>query len=122
MHRPSDRFGVSPHTHTPEHTEIRDLCRPMVAPVNGNVKCSRSRHRTQLFYKTKCTFTCDRGYRMLGPALVHCNGTGSWNSAENTMCICRCLPGGVGTMYISTGPLPLQPKRARHWRNRRTAS
>lgn len=81
--------------------EIRDMCRPKARPDNGNVKCTRSRHRTQLFYKTKCSFTCNQGFRMLGPASVHCNGTGYWNSAESTMCICRLLTLFLRASYIS---------------------
>lgn len=71
-------------------TEILDRCKAQAAPTNGNVKCTRARHRTQLFYKTKCVFSCKPGYKMLGPVVKQCNGTGHWDDTEEPMCIRMC--------------------------------
>lgn len=65
---------------------MKDLCHPIPAPKNGKVKCSRSRHRTHLFYKTKCSFACNPGYKLIGPALKQCDGTGKWDE-DTPMCI-----------------------------------
>lgn len=67
-------------------TAIKDLCQPIPAPKHGDVKCSRSRHRTQLFYKTKCSFACHAGYKIIGPAIMQCNGSGQWDE-DRPMCI-----------------------------------
>lgn len=64
--------------------EIKDNCQSIPTPENGDVRCTRSRHRTQLFYKTKCTIFCNEGYRLVGPSVKYCNGSGgTWDDGES---------------------------------------
>ncbi|XP_062552414.1 fibrillin-1-like isoform X2 [Armigeres subalbatus] len=71
--------------------EIKDRCKPLVAPKNGDVRCSRSRHKTQLYYRTKCSITCKKGFKLLGQSIRQCNGTGQWGE-EESLCIPQPCP------------------------------
>lgn len=65
--------------------EIKDSCLALADPEHGKVRCSRSRHSSQLFYRTKCSFRCDNGYTLIGPSDKYCNGSdGSWDNTEVT--------------------------------------
>lgn len=65
--------------------EIKDNCPALVPPTNGDVSCSRSRHRSQNFHRTKCSVWCHEGFTLIGPSIRYCNGsTGFWDSAENS--------------------------------------
>lgn len=65
--------------------KISNKCVPLKDPKHGKMHCSRSRHRTQLFYKTKCSAWCDKGFTLVGTAVRHCNGTaGVWDGKEAT--------------------------------------
>jgi Calcium-binding EGF domain/Coagulation Factor Xa inhibitory site/Complement Clr-like EGF-like/Sushi repeat (SCR repeat) len=66
--------------------EIQDKCKPLKAPRYGQVRCTRSRHKTQLYYRTKCDVWCDKGFKLNGPATNFCNGTGEW-SDEEAVCV-----------------------------------
>ncbi|XP_055538598.1 fibrillin-1 isoform X2 [Wyeomyia smithii] len=70
---------------------IRNRCQPLTAPNNGEINCSRSRHRSQFFYKTKCSIRCNTGYKLVGPAVRQCNGTGIWDEGES-LCIPQSCP------------------------------
>lgn len=70
-------------------TEIKDYCQPIPPPRNGEVRCAKSRHRTQMFYKTKCSFTCHPGFELTGPVTKVCNGSGLWD--EGTPICSRTL-------------------------------
>lgn len=80
--------------------EIRDLCKPIPPPKNGEVKCSRSRHRTQLFYRTKCSFVCHKGYKLVGPITKQCSGTGVWDE-QSPVCIRKSLSSSIFVLYIT---------------------
>ncbi|XP_058835886.1 fibrillin-1-like isoform X2 [Topomyia yanbarensis] len=71
--------------------EIKSNCQPLKAPNNGDISCSRSRHKTQLFYRTKCSIRCKKGFKLVGPAVKQCNGTGHWDEGE-TLCIPQSCP------------------------------
>lgn len=59
----------------------------MQAPEHGNVRCTRSRHLSQHFYRTRCSFWCNEGYTLIGTSTKHCNGSdGIWDATE-TLCI-----------------------------------
>lgn len=65
--------------------EIKDTCAAIAPPEHGDVRCTRSRHRTQLFYRTKCTIWCREGFTLNGPSVKHCNGTeGTWDETPTT--------------------------------------
>lgn len=65
--------------------EIKDNCQAIAAPEYGDVRCSRSRHTSQWFYQTKCSFWCNEGYTLMGPSVKYCNGTnGIWDLSETT--------------------------------------
>lgn len=65
--------------------EIKDTCAAIAPPEHGDVRCTRSRHRTQLFYRTKCTIWCRDGFTLNGPSVKHCNGTeGTWDDTPTT--------------------------------------
>lgn len=65
--------------------EIKDNCQAISAPEHGDVRCSRSRHTSQWFYQTKCSFWCNEGYTLMGPSVKYCNGTdGIWDLSETT--------------------------------------
>ncbi|XP_037034819.1 fibrillin-1 isoform X2 [Bradysia coprophila] len=74
-----------------KHCEIRDHCQPLSKPKNGEIKCFRSRHRTQLFYKTKCTITCQPGFVLIGDEFRQCNGTGHWDQGSS-ICAPKLCP------------------------------
>lgn len=66
--------------------EIKDTCAPLQAPKFGDVHCTRSRHASQSFYRTRCSLWCNKGYVLLGPSVKFCNGSdGVWDPAE-TIC------------------------------------
>ena len=67
-------------------TEIKNNCHPLKAPRHGDIRCIRSRHRTQLFYRTKCSIWCHKGFKLAGPSIKHCNVTGDWDEGE-PLCI-----------------------------------
>ncbi|XP_058456120.1 fibrillin-2-like [Malaya genurostris] len=71
--------------------EIRSNCQPLKAPKNGDVSCSRSRHKTQLFYRTKCHIRCRKGFKLIGPAVKQCNGTGHWDEGDS-LCVPQSCP------------------------------
>ncbi|XP_055688517.1 fibrillin-1 isoform X2 [Lutzomyia longipalpis] len=71
--------------------EIRDLCPPIKAPQYGEMRCSRSRHPTQYFYRTRCSIWCQKGYKLDGASVRTCNGTGMWDAEEPT-CVPRACP------------------------------
>ncbi|EAT42496.1 AAEL005982-PA [Aedes aegypti] len=71
--------------------EIKDRCKPLTPPKNGDVRCSRSRHKTEIYYRTKCSITCNKGFKLLGPGTKHCNGTGQWD-AEESLCVPQSCP------------------------------
>ncbi|XP_070502012.1 fibrillin-2-like [Chironomus tepperi] len=74
-----------------ECIEIKNECKPLIVK-NGNTRCSRSRHKTQLFYRTKCAISCDKGYKLHGPSIKHCNGTGHWDDYGNPICMPLACP------------------------------
>ncbi|XP_055612398.1 fibrillin-1 [Uranotaenia lowii] len=71
--------------------ELKDNCQVMVPPKNGEVRCSRSRHKTQLFYRTKCSVWCNKGFKLVGSSTKHCNGTGHWDEGES-VCVPQSCP------------------------------
>ncbi|GAB0100997.1 latent-transforming growth factor beta-binding protein 4 [Sergentomyia squamirostris] len=71
--------------------EIRNLCPPIRAPEHGEMRCTRSRHPTQLFYKTRCSIWCHKGYKLDGSAERTCNGSGTWNGDE-PVCVPKACP------------------------------
>ncbi|KAG5677774.1 hypothetical protein PVAND_007505 [Polypedilum vanderplanki] len=74
-----------------ECIEIKNECKPLIVK-NGHARCSRSRHKTQLFYRTKCAISCDKGYKLHGPSIKHCNGTGHWDDYGNPICMPLSCP------------------------------
>ncbi|XP_053687239.1 uncharacterized protein LOC128736776 [Sabethes cyaneus] len=70
---------------------IRNRCPPLTAPNNGEISCSRSRHKSQFFYKTKCSIWCKKGFKLLGAAVRQCNGSGIWDEAES-LCVPHSCP------------------------------
>uniref|UniRef100_A0A182LZB6 Uncharacterized protein n=1 Tax=Anopheles culicifacies TaxID=139723 RepID=A0A182LZB6_9DIPT len=71
--------------------ELKDNCKPFEAPPNADVRCTRSRHKTQLFYRSKCIITCKKGFKLHGPSVRHCNGTGEWDEGES-ICVPLACP------------------------------
>ncbi|XP_055629527.1 fibrillin-2-like isoform X2 [Toxorhynchites rutilus septentrionalis] len=71
--------------------KIKDNCKPLKAPVNGEIRCSKSRHKTDLFYRSKCSITCKKGFKLLGPSVRYCNGTGQWDEGES-LCVAQACP------------------------------
>ncbi|CRK94788.1 CLUMA_CG008282, isoform A [Clunio marinus] len=71
--------------------EIKNECKPLTIK-HGDVRCTRSRHRTQLFYRTKCAISCDKGYKLHGPSIKHCNGTGYWDDNGDPICVPLACP------------------------------
>lgn len=54
----------------------------MKAPRYGDMRCTKTRQKNQLFYKTKCAFWCNKGYKLIGPEAKSCNATGHWDEGE----------------------------------------
>uniref|UniRef100_A0A182JP89 Uncharacterized protein n=1 Tax=Anopheles christyi TaxID=43041 RepID=A0A182JP89_9DIPT len=71
--------------------ELKDNCKPFEAPRNAEVRCTRSRQKTQLFYRSKCIITCKKGFKLHGPSVRHCNGTGEWDEGES-ICVPLACP------------------------------
>ncbi|XP_041774174.1 fibrillin-2 isoform X3 [Anopheles merus] len=71
--------------------KLTDNCKPFEAPRNAEVRCTRSRHKTQLFYRSKCIVTCKKGFKLHGPSVRHCNGTGEWDEGES-ICVPLACP------------------------------
>ncbi|XP_035788356.1 uncharacterized protein LOC118464801 isoform X2 [Anopheles albimanus] len=71
--------------------ELQDKCKPLAAPRNADIRCTRSRHKTQHFYRSKCVITCKKGFKLHGPAVRHCNGTGEWDEGES-ICVPLACP------------------------------
>lgn len=67
-------------------SEIKDNCKPIQPPKNGKMRCARSRHKAQLFYRTKCNVWCDKGFKLVGPSVKNCNGSGHWDD-EPIACV-----------------------------------
>jgi hypothetical protein len=67
--------------------EIKNQCVPPKAPHHGEIRCAQSRHRTQMYYRTKCVIRCNKGYKLVGPQFRHCNGTGHWDASEASTCV-----------------------------------
>lgn len=54
-----------------------------MAPSFANMRCTKSRHRTQMFYKTRCKIECKEGYTLVGSPFKHCHGeTGQWEGDD----------------------------------------
>ncbi|XP_023294548.2 fibrillin-2 isoform X6 [Lucilia cuprina] len=70
-----------------KRVESRDQCQPFEAPANGEIHCTKYRHKKKRFYNTKCKVWCNQGYRLEGPSHRHCNASGQWDDHEN-----KCLP------------------------------
>ncbi|XP_065361429.1 fibrillin-2 isoform X2 [Calliphora vicina] len=70
-----------------KRVEMRDQCHPFEAPANGEIHCTKYRHKKKRFYNTKCKVWCNQGYRLEGPSLRHCNSSGQWDQHES-----KCLP------------------------------
>ncbi|ETN59950.1 hypothetical protein AND_008443 [Anopheles darlingi] len=71
--------------------ELQDKCKPLAPPRNADIRCTRSRHKTQHFYRSKCIITCKKGFKLHGPAVRHCNGTGEWDEGES-ICVPLACP------------------------------
>ncbi|XP_050093907.1 fibrillin-1-like [Anopheles aquasalis] len=71
--------------------ELQDKCKPLAAPRNAVIRCTRSRHKTQHFYRSKCIISCKKGFKLHGPAVRHCNGTGEWDEGES-ICVPLACP------------------------------
>ena len=69
-----------------KRVEIRDECRHFEAPTNGEVRCTKYRHKKKRFYNTRCKVWCNQGYRLEGPSQRFCNSSGQWDEHEN-----KCL-------------------------------
>ncbi|XP_038117535.1 multiple epidermal growth factor-like domains protein 6 isoform X3 [Culex quinquefasciatus] len=72
--------------------EIKDRCMMLKAPKNGEMRCSRSRHKAQLFYRTRCSVWCSKGFKLVGPSTKHCNGTGHWDDERESLCVPQSCP------------------------------
>lgn len=59
--------------------EIKEICPPLKAPRYGEMRCTKTRQKNQLFYKNKCAFWCNKGYKLSGPDAKSCNSTGHWD-------------------------------------------
>ncbi|XP_037938996.1 fibrillin-2 [Teleopsis dalmanni] len=81
-----ERLSVDRKTCEPR-TDLHDQCTPFVAPLNGEIHCTKYRHKKKFFYNTKCKVWCNKGYKLIGPAQRFCNATGVWDNYEN-----QCLP------------------------------
>lgn len=71
-------------------SEIKNNCQLLKAPRYGDIRCTRSRHRTQLFYRTRCSIWCNKGYKLQGHPVRNCNGTGHWDGADS-ICVRKFL-------------------------------
>ncbi|KAM7358333.1 uncharacterized protein ACRADG_003345 isoform 5-T6 [Cochliomyia hominivorax] len=67
--------------------DMRDQCAAFEAPANGEIHCTKYRHKKKRYYNTKCKVWCNRGYRLEGPTQRYCNASGQWDEHEN-----KCLP------------------------------
>lgn len=66
-------------------SELKDTCTSLSAPQFGDIHCTRSRHASQSFYRTRCSLWCNKGYVLLGPSVKFCNGSdGIWDPTETT--------------------------------------
>ncbi|XP_031619503.1 fibrillin-2 isoform X4 [Contarinia nasturtii] len=73
--------------------EVKDSCLALAAPEHGNVRCSRSRHSSQSFHRTKCSFWCKDGFTLMGPSVKYCNSTdGQWDTTEISCVQSACPP------------------------------
>ncbi|XP_055846374.1 fibrillin-2 isoform X2 [Episyrphus balteatus] len=79
--------GLRPSDDKKSCVRVRDQCQPFRPPKYGEIHCTRSRHRTHLYYKTRCSVWCIPGYQLEGPAIRHCSASGQWDNFEN-----RCIP------------------------------
>ncbi|XP_055910382.1 fibrillin-2 isoform X2 [Eupeodes corollae] len=79
--------GLRPSEDRKTCIKIRDQCHPFRPPKYGEIHCTRSRHRTHMYYKTRCSVWCTPGYQLEGPAVRHCSASGQWDNFEN-----RCVP------------------------------
>uniref|UniRef100_A0A8D2DVD5 E-selectin n=1 Tax=Sciurus vulgaris TaxID=55149 RepID=A0A8D2DVD5_SCIVU len=53
-------------------------CEVLPMLQNGSVHCVHSK-AGELTFKSSCKFTCDGGFRLLGPAQVECTAQGQWS-------------------------------------------
>ncbi|XP_047375765.1 E-selectin-like isoform X2 [Sciurus carolinensis] len=53
-------------------------CEAIPMLQNGSVHCVHSK-AGELTFKSSCKFTCDGGFRLLGPAQVECTAQGQWS-------------------------------------------
>ncbi|XP_018428125.1 PREDICTED: P-selectin-like [Nanorana parkeri] len=51
-------------------------CAPLVAPENGEITCQEGYR-----YKSQCSFTCQKGFTLIGASDLSCLSSGKWTSA-----------------------------------------
>ena len=79
---PDLRSVYSTHTHTHTHTHTAVECPSLPVPDSGQTtptNCSGSS------YQDTCWFSCQKGHRLTGQALLTCEGEGRW-SAQTPNC------------------------------------
>ena len=64
---------------------IAEPCVSLFAPINGYMSCN-GEHVTD----TVCTFTCEPGYNLTGPATRSCLGDHTWSGVETTCPPLQC--------------------------------
>ncbi|XP_072276251.1 E-selectin-like [Pyxicephalus adspersus] len=50
-------------------------CPPLVVPDNGEIKCQQGSR-----YKSQCSFTCRKGFTLIGSSNLSCLSSGKWTS------------------------------------------
>ncbi|XP_057697521.1 E-selectin [Corythoichthys intestinalis] len=90
-------------TATKNWSQTPPTCQAVQCPAllqldNGTVSCEDDDPDTRFSYGGTCTFSCDLGYRMVGPSEVTCTSAARWS---DTMPRCEAI----------TCPAPEVPKR-----------
>ncbi|CAH2329699.1 P-selectin isoform X2, partial [Pelobates cultripes] len=69
------------------------LCQAMTCPVpptleQGSMECEHEFGEFQ--YNTKCNFTCNKGFSLIGSGSIHCSSSGTWSSDVPTCQAVTC--------------------------------
>uniref|UniRef100_A0A8D2DW57 E-selectin n=1 Tax=Sciurus vulgaris TaxID=55149 RepID=A0A8D2DW57_SCIVU len=86
-------------------------CEVLPMLQNGSVHCVHSK-AGELTFKSSCKFTCDGGFRLLGPAQVECTAQGQWSQQIPVCAAVQCAAlsaprnGSVKCTPSPTGKFP----------------
>uniref|UniRef100_A0A8D2DW66 E-selectin n=1 Tax=Sciurus vulgaris TaxID=55149 RepID=A0A8D2DW66_SCIVU len=82
-------------------------CEVLPMLQNGSVHCVHSK-AGELTFKSSCKFTCDGGFRLLGPAQVECTAQGQWSQQIPVCAVVQCSSlAALGKVNVSCSGEPV---------------